>query len=49
MLEILCFIDRLAILQMGLDRPIVLYIFIRVVRWNGVGAFIIAVHIRKFF
>ena len=42
-------IDLLAILQKSLDRAIFLYIFMRKVRLNGVGASITIVHIRKFY
>ena len=42
-------IDLLAILQKSLDRAIFLYILMRKVRLNGVGASITIVHIRKFY
>ena len=41
-------IDLLAILQKSLDRAIFLYILMRKVPLNGVGASITIVHIRKF-
>ena len=42
-------IDRLAILQKGLDRALFLYNFLLDVRSSGVRASFIIVHIRKFY